>query len=170
MWVEEAGTSEERWWANTEDMDLGFYERSLREGTQYGTALVYEFREAAWMAHDVEGARTDVAAPSFAKYGDQNAPTCVLLASKASLLEPRSAKGVLGYSTEAPRKGVGGAVGLGATSPNALAPRKPGKDLRGVLRIGVVAVTECSVWERIRYLYRRGPDPSLRWVPAKAAG
>lgn len=31
------------------------------------------------------------------------------LASKASLLEPRSTKGLLGYSTETPRKGVRGA-------------------------------------------------------------
>lgn len=84
MWVEEAGASEERWWANTEDMDLGFYERCLREGTQYGTALVYQLWETAWMAHDVEGARTDVAAPSFTRYGDhQFAPTW------SALLPPR---------------------------------------------------------------------------------
>lgn len=89
------------------------------------------------------GGGTDRCSPP-PRYGYQKTPT-LSSSFRASLLVPRSAKGVLRYFIETPWKGVGRQFGLGATFPNALAPRKPGKDLRGALRIGVVAVTECSV-------------------------
>lgn len=58
-------------------------------------------------AHDVEGHGQVLSAPGFARYGDQMVPTCNS-SSRASLLGPRSAKGVLGYSSETPWKGAGG--------------------------------------------------------------